>query len=325
MNGWQWTGSVQRRLPGNMVAEGQYVGSHWENEMFEADINQLPANKLGCPTSPQNLNLCRPFPQYLGIGIGSAGARTGSYNGISNYEAVQALLHKPFSYGLSAELSYTWSRLYDDMDSSGFGNQFGTVTYQDAYNPQANYGPSNFDRPQALKGMLVYAVPVGKGHNYLNSAVADAALGGWQASLAFQVESPAPFSVYLDPTSAGSLCNGCITYPNVKGNPNVSNPSISEWFNPAAYAQPQLNNFGDFKRNTLRGPRLTDVDFSLGKTWSLPGWEQGKLGLRLDATNILNHPSFQNPDGKITDSSVGVISGTTIGGRVVQLAARFSF
>jgi len=31
MNGWQWTGSVQRRLPANMVVEAQYVGSHWDN------------------------------------------------------------------------------------------------------------------------------------------------------------------------------------------------------------------------------------------------------------------------------------------------------
>ena len=67
------------------------------------------------------------------------------------------------------------------------------------------------------------------------------------------------------------------------------------------------------------------MDFPLGKTWSLPGWEQGKLGLRMDATNILNHPSFRNPDGKVTDSSVGMISGTTTTGRVIQLGARFSF
>ena len=319
MNGWQWTGSVQRRLPGNMVAEGQYVGSHWENMMFEADINQLPADKLG------GGNVARPFPQYLGIGIGSAGARTGSYSGVSNYEAVQGLLHKPFSYGLSAELSYTWSRLHDDMDASGWGNQFGTVTYQDAYNPHANYGPSNFDRPQALKGTLVYAVPLGKRHQYLNSTAADAALGGWQASLSFQAESGAPFAVYLDPTGAGSLCNGCITYPNLVGNPHVSNQSIREWFDPAAYASPAAFTFGNTKRNSLRGPKLTDMDFSLGKTWSLPGWEEGKLQLRMDATNILNHPSFRNPDGKITDSSAGVISATTITGRVLQVGARFSF
>jgi carboxypeptidase family protein len=329
MNGWQWTASVQRRLPGNMVVEGQYVGNHWENMMFEADVNQLPANELGCPSSPATPDLCRPFPQYTGIGVGAGGSRTGLYKGVSNYEAVQGLLHKPFGNGLSAELAYTWSRLKDDMDTSGWGNQFGGVFYQDAYNPHANYGLSNFDRPHAFKATAVYALPLGKGHQYLNSAAADAALGGWQASLTFQAESGAPFTVWLDPSADGSLCNtaqgGCALYPNLTGNPHVSNQSISQWFNPAAFAIPSANTFGSNKRNSLRGPKLTDLDFSLGKTWGLPGWEQGKLGLRMDATNILNHPSFQNPDGKLTDSSVGTITGTTIGGRVLQLAARFSF
>jgi Carboxypeptidase regulatory-like domain len=320
MNGWQWTGSVQRRLPGNMVAEGQYVGSRWENLMFEADINQLPANKLG-----QGQN-ARPFPQYLGIGIGSGGARTGKYSGVSNYEAVQGLLHKPFSYGLSAELSYTYSRLKDDMDTSGWGNQFGGVFYQDAFNPHANYALSNFDRPHAFKGTVVYAIPLGKGHQYLSSAAADAALGGWQASLSFQAESGAPYTMWLDANPvSGSLCNGCALYPNLVGNPGVSKPSVSQWFNPAAFAIPAQNTFGNNKRNSLRGPKLTDMDFSLGKTWGLPGWEQGKLQLRMDATNILNHPSFQNPDSKLTDSSVGTITGVTIGGRILQLSARFSF
>jgi hypothetical protein len=320
MNGWQWTGSIQRRLPGNMVLEGQYVGSHWENQHFEADINQLPANKLG-----QGQN-ARPYPQYLGIGVGSGGARTGKYSGISNYEAVQGLLHKPFGNGLSAELAYTWSRLKDDMDTSGWGNQFGGVFYQDAYNPHTNYALSNFDRPNAFKATLVYAIPIGKGHQYLNSAAADAALGGWQASLSVQAESGAPYTMWLDANPvSGSLCNGCALYPNLVGNPDVSNPSVSQWFNAAAFAIPAQNTFGNNKRNSLRGPKLTDMDFSLGKSWGLPGWEQGKLQLRMDATNILNHPSFQNPDSKVTDSSVGRITGTTIGGRILQLSARFSF
>ena len=320
MNGWQWTGSLQHRLPGNMVLEGQYIGSHWENEHFEADVNQLPANKLG-----QGQN-ARPYPQYLGIGVGSGGARTGKYSGVSNYEAIQGLLHKPMGNGLSAELAYTWSRLKDDMDTSGWGNQFGGVFYQDAYNPHANYALSNFDRPNAFKGTLVYALPFGKGHQYLNSAAADAAVGGLQASLSFQAESGAPYTMWLDANPvSGSLCNGCALYPNLVGNPGVSNQSVSQWFNPAAFAIPAQNTFGNNKRNSLRGPKLTDMDFSLGKTWGVPGWEQGKLQLRMDATNILNHPSFQNPDSKLTDSSVGQITGVTIGGRILQLSARFSF
>jgi hypothetical protein len=337
MNGWQWTAGVQRRLPANMVLEGQYVGSHWENLHFEADINQVPAGSLqqeapapGPNVPAQNL---RPFPQFSGIGPGAGGARTGLYNGVSNYHAAQVLLRKPFSYGLTADLSYTWSRLKDDMDTSGWGNQFGSVYYQDAYTPAANYAVSNFDRPNVFKGSLVYSVPLGRGHQYFSSPLADAALGGWQASASWVAESGAPFTVIMNDATPSGALDGSL-YPNLVGNPHVSNQSINQWFNQLAYAAPAPLTFGNNRRNSLRGPRLTDVDFSLAKSWGLPGWEQGKLQLRMDALNVLNHPSFRNPSNNLNpavlgtntpDPSVGAITATTITGRIVQLAARFSF
>jgi Carboxypeptidase regulatory-like domain len=335
MNGWQWTAGVQRRLPANMVVEAQYVGSHWNNLHFEADINQVPAGSLlqeGPPSNTPAQNL-RPFPQFSGIGPGAGGARTGLYTGISNYRAVQFILKKPFSYGLSADVSFTWSQLKDDMDSSGWGNQFGGVYYQDAYTPTANYAVSNFDRPKSFKGSLVYAIPLGKGHQYLSSRVADEVLGGWQASTSFVAESGAPITVVMNnATNSGALDGSW--YPNLVGNPHVSNQSINQWFNQLAYATPAPLTFGNNPRNSLRGPDLTDVDFSLAKTFNMPGWEQGKLQLRMDATNVLNHPSFNLPNNNlnpaalasgIPDPSVGQITSTTIPGRVVQVSARFSF
>jgi len=329
MNGWQWTGSVQRRLPANMVVEAQYVGSHWDNLHFEADINQVPADKLG------GGQLARPFPQFSSIGIGSGGARTGFYTGVSNYHAVNVLLKKPFGYGLSADVAYTWSRLKDDMDTSGWGNQFGAVYYQDAFHPHANYALSNFDRPNSFKASLTYAIPLGKGHQYANSALADAAVGGWQLSTIIITQSGAPFTVVMDSaTPSGALCNGCALYPNLVGNPNAVHQSIDQWFNQLAYAPPPANTFGNNERNSLRGPDLTDVDLSLAKTWGIPRWERGKLQLRMDAVNVLNHPSFRNPSNNLNpnvattgvpDPSVGQISATTITGRTLQLGARFTF
>ena len=64
MSGWQWTASVQRRLPANMVVEAQYVGNHWINQEFLADINQLPVSRRG------GGQCARPCPQFTGIGIG---------------------------------------------------------------------------------------------------------------------------------------------------------------------------------------------------------------------------------------------------------------
>jgi hypothetical protein len=327
MNGLQWTASVQRRLPANMVVEAQYVGNHWENQEFLADINQLPASKLGGGQS------ARPYPQFSGIGIGSGGSRTGLYTGKSNYEAVSVLLHKPFGYGLSAEFAYTWSQLKDDMDSSGWGEQFGSVYYQDAYNPSANYAPSNFNRPNSVKGSLVYAVPLGRGHQYLNSAAGDAALGGWQVSTSFIAESGAPFTVIMNSATPSGALDGSL-YPNLVGNPKAIDQSLNTWYNQLAFAAPASNTFGNNPRNSLRGPDLTDVDFSLAKNWSIPGWEQGTFQLRMDAVNFLNHPSFRNPSNNLNpsaltsgvpDPSVGQITATTITGRSIQLSARFSF
>lgn len=333
MSGLQWTASVQRRLPSNMVVEAQYVGNHWINQEFLADINQIPASHLGCPSNPTNPQSCRPYPQFSGIGIGSGGSRTGLYSGISNYEAVSVVLKKPFGYGLSADFSYTWSQLKDDMDSSGWGEQFGSVYYQDAFNPAANYAYSNFDRPNSVKGSLVYAIPLGKGHQYLNSAAADAVLGGWQASTSFLAASGTPFTLVMASNTTSGALDGSL-YPNRVGNPQGISQSLNTWYNQLAYAPPPLNSFGNNPRNSVRGPDLSDVDFSLAKNWGMPKWEQAKLQLRMDATNFFNHPSFQNPSNSLNptallsgvpDPSVGRISGTTITGRSLQLSARFSF
>jgi hypothetical protein len=187
---------------------------------------------------------------------------------------------------------------------------------------------------------LIYAVPLGKGHQYLHSTLADAALGGWQAAGAFQVESGVPFTVIMNssiPSGSlgGSDGNGqAALYPNRSGNPHAVKQSLNQWYNQLAYTAPAVNTFGTNPRNSLRGPDLSNFDFSLAKSWSIPGWESGKLQLRMDAENIFNHPSFENPSNKlnptalssgIADPSVAQVTATSITGRSVMLTGRFSF
>lgn len=70
---------------------------------------------------------------------------------------------------------------------------------------------------------------------------------------------------------------------------------------------------------------MTDIDFSMAKTFTMPKFERARLQIRIDSTNIVNHPSFSNPSGSIGTPAAGTITGTSVGGRVVQLGARFSF
>jgi hypothetical protein len=87
----------------------------------------------------------------------------------------------------------------------------------------------------------------------------------------------------------------------------------------------------------LYGPGINVVNLSAGKTFDLH-WKGVKLQLRADATNAFNHASFQLPTGTLSGAAnVGdpyawtigsnsqQISGTTVGGRSVQLVAHVTF
>ena len=311
---YQWSLSVQHQIGRGLMAEAAYVGSHGTNLSFPVDINQIPANLLG-PNAGQD---SRPYPQFQGI----SGNR---YNGMSNFNSMQLQLHKNLSYGLSFDVNYTWEKFLDEQDSSGWGSRGGNQLYQNAYNPKASYGPSNFDIPHMFKGDVVYTLPFGKGHRLLNKGgVVDAIVSGWQTSSIFVLQSGAPFSL----TWSGNNNSGALAgswYPNVVGDWHVKHQSIDEWYNPDAFAQPTAYTFGNLGRNVFRGPDLRSLDFSMGKVFRLPMLEHGQLKFRIDATNALNHPCFSNPGTGLVESGVRQITSTTVTGRTVQLGARLSF
>ena len=274
----------------------------------------MPASKLGQGQS------ARPYPQFLTI--------TGdNFNGLSNYNGLQTSITKRFSKGFSANANYTWSKNLCDFDAAGWAGQAGSSYFQNAYAPASLYGLSNNDVRQAFKLTAVYQLPIGKGKALLNSGngVLDAFLGGWQASGIYIKQSGMPFT----PVMSGANNDGALSgtwFPNLVGTPTVSNPTISQWFNPAAFAAPAALTFGDSGRNILHRTGIDVVEFLDGQGLQFREVREGmQLQFRMDATNILNHPAFSNPNNNIGASGVGTISSTTVGGRVVQLGARLSF
>lgn len=92
-------------------------------------------------------------------------------------------------------------------------------------------------------------------------------------------------------------------------------------------ADPALATYGTFRRNSLRGPGLVNLDLSLSKTTLIT--ERLKLEIRGDFFNLFNHAEFANPDTNPTSGTFGQITNTGVPGdarqRIIQLAARFSF
>ncbi|MHB1953506.1 MAG: TonB-dependent receptor, partial [Sulfobacillus sp.] len=312
---YQWNLSLQRELSTNMMFELAYVASHGFNLSFPVDINQVPVGKLS-PTDGIGPNNARPYPEFQGL-FGN------SYNGVSNYNSLQATIQRRFTSGLQFNFNYTWSHFLDNQDSAGHGGQSGNEFYQDAYVTSANYGNSNFDVPNMFKGEIVYMLPVGKGRAFLNNNyVLDQIVGGWQTAATIIAQSGNPFTPIMEHNLTYS--QGGQQYPNMVGNP-LSGPhgTTKEWFNVAAYAPPTNGTFGDVRRGSLYGPGLSEVNLSLGKTF--PIWRQVLLEIRADATNALNHPSFAQPDFAIGPGHTAQIRGVTVGGRAMQLYGRISF
>jgi hypothetical protein len=179
----------------------------------------------------------------------------------------------------------------------------------------------------------VYQIPLGRGHSFLNNGIGDAILGGWQVSTEFMIQSGNPFTVIMDSATDDGALDGS-WYPNRVGSPKAANQTINDWFNQLAYATPANNTFGTNGRNTLRGPDLVTADLSLAKTFKIPSWERAGLQIRMDGTNIFNHPCFSEPNSQLSaaalasgvaNPAIGQITGVTVNGRYIQLAARFFF
>jgi len=321
---YQWNIQAQRQINNNLVASLAYVASHGHDLPFPVDINQVPQGKLALVDQQ-----FRPYPQYGSINVSGTAPNE---NSISNYNSLQAVIEQRTNHGLNFSFSYVWSHFLDDMDTSGWGSRSGNQNWQNAYNPQANYGNSNFDVRNAFKGHAVYQLPFGRGKQFMNNnLLLDEVLGGWQASTIIIVQSGQPFTPVMsnNQPSYASGGGGFAWYPNVIGSPTLAHRGINQWFNEAAFAVPASGTFGNERRNQLTGPGLSTVNLSLGKSFAI--WEQVRLQVRADADNVFNHASFALPTnglsltGTAISTGTSKISNTSVPMRNMQLKASITF
>jgi len=154
------------------------------------------------------------------------------------------------------------------------------------------------------------------------TGILDILFGGWQFGGIFNYGSGFPFTPLIsgDPSNTGTF--GSVR-PDLVGNPNVPNPSPTQWFNPNAYRVPDLYTFGNAPRNSLTGPSFTQLDLYLAKRFGLG--KDLSLELRIEAYNVLNHANFAQPDPFIDSESGGTITGLAGPMREFQWGLRLYF
>jgi hypothetical protein len=87
---------------------------------------------------------------------------------------------------------------------------------------------------------------------------------------------------------------------------------------------PAVGTFGNAGRNILVGPGLTNVDFSIFKSFSVIA--DHLLQFRLEVFNTFNHVNLGQPNATIdAPLTVGRISTTATDARQIQLALKYTF
>jgi hypothetical protein len=114
-------------------------------------------------------------------------------------------------------------------------------------------------------------------------------------------------------------------FPNRIGSGRLAHPTIAKWFNPADFIQPADGTYGNSRRNILFGPSWRQLDMSLSKHWAVRKFGQlADISVRVDSSDVFNHPNFSNPNAVIGSPTVGVITGANTS-RALQFNGKFTF
>ena len=289
----QYFFDVQRELPFDTLLTVGYNGNGTRKMLGGLNYN-IPYNIVPSATPVNNLRL---WPFYNGVNV------VVPYGNLS-YSGLITKLEKRFSKGLTFLSSYTWSHAIDNLDEEGNGEGTGATYFWDR---NQNRGSSLTDIRHSFVFSSTYELPFGRGKAFLTNThrAVDAILGGWQLGGVFSKVSGEPFTV----TTSGGITNaGGADRPNRIGDGTLPSGqrSIDRWFDTGAFTvQPQYT-YGNSGRNILRGPGVTNLDFSLAKYFQIK--EGMRLQFRAEAFNTSNTPAFGNPNANITGAGVGQIT-----------------
>jgi hypothetical protein len=226
------------------------------------------------------------------------------------------------AHGFGGNASYTLMQSKDNTPSLGGA---GVIVAQNPLDPNAEYALSNFDRRHQFTGNLFVELPLGPGRRWLDHGGTLAGiLGGWTATLSWSLQSGAPFTMRIC-GAATDVAQGtnCSLRADLTGlSPQLSDPSLLEFFNKAAFAPPPLGTYGDSPRNFLIGPGSDQLNGSLVRDIRLGGVRN--VTLQINATNLLNNVQWLGIDTNPTSISYGqVISVRAMRAATATLRFRF--
>jgi hypothetical protein len=316
---WQWNVTGSREIMKDTVAEVSYVGNHglhiWR--FINGNYNEVIPSARAAVAAGADGNAFRRF------GFANNVTRDES-TGDSNYHALQVWINRRFSNRMAFQAAYTLSRTISNVPTQSYVS--GTT---DVFNYDLDKGYADLDRRHAFVFNIVYALPSFKNLGAVGSAV----LGDWQLNSIASFYSGTPLNILSGVNRAGLIGNTTQRPDRVSGVPfylHIPGDPVAI-INPAAFSIPASGTFGNLKRGDVRGPGISNIDFSVAKNWKVK--ERYGIQFRTEMFNVFNHTNFRahnasqaggGIENTLSNSGFGRASSTR-GPREIQFGFKFTF
>ncbi|HLK67449.1 MAG TPA: carboxypeptidase regulatory-like domain-containing protein [Bryobacteraceae bacterium] len=332
--------SVQRVLPGQMVLDVAYVGNLQRHQPIQFNLNAVPlgaaynsryidpsnpGSNFAGTVSASNPNplpgsnaadpsIMRPYPGYNSLTMNEN-------SGNAHYNSMQVTVGKRLSHGLSFQAAYTLAKTAGNLENQGL--------FSSNWQQYTGYVLAN-DRRHVFNASYSYDVPKFSHILHFDNGFGRRVLDDWRFAGVFTAFSGAPYSPSFSiqqatSTTSVSLGNIFLGTPDltprlqVTGSPN--NASAPLYFDATGLGLPGLATTGVGPRNFLNGLGSFTNDMSLIKTIRVK--EKYGFELRINAFNPFNQVRRINTNTSIQYKANGpnFSDGFTIINTGAQLAA----
>ena len=356
----QWNLNIQREVAPGTTAMIAYVGTRTVHNIFQSDdasivlpLTRTPFGFIWPIQNPPN-----SFPK-INPNFGRVSVTL--WNSSANYHALELQLKKRLSHGFQAQASYTFGKSIDSSSGTTDGDQFQNgISTLFFFDQRVRRGLSDFNVKHTLTVSYTWDVPSPK--NWTGPL--GWAAGGWEFGGILQANTGVPFTPTIggdplgmnntDPFDFPNYVPGCnpvqggTSYLNLKCFALPTQPAaLAGQCQPFGFTPPNpptdpgnpgipgtcANLLGNAGRNSLVGPGLVNMDFSLYKNNPIKRIsETFNVQFRMEIFNSLNHANYNPPTsnnmifdgtGTLQVGVAGQITGTATTSRQLQFALKF--